>query len=885
MQTTLNGQPFTFDVPSDTSAVDIIRDHARLTGTKLVCGSGVCGACTILCNGTAVNSCILPATALHNATIETIEGLSTPDLHPIQRAFMAQDALQCGFCTPGFVVEGIAFYERWQTEHGTAEPDHETIANALAGHLCRCAAYPNIYTAIQSACTGAYDDATVVHSPRVEAQEKVTGAAVYTVDVALEGQLEGAILRSPHPHARVLRVDTSGAMAVAGVKGVVELLTGDKTVRYVGQEIAAVAAVDRRAAHAALAAIRVEYEILPAAIGMDAARQSTSPEIFPHFRKPAVNSGESVMVPGRWNRNVRRPIMMLTASRAGTAKSRIEKARQHQDPYLFEATFCTSAQSHTTLEPHAAVAHWHANHLTVYLSTQAVHRSAKEIARHYQVQPEQVTVICNHIGGGFGAKTDIGQEAHAAIQLSKATGKPVRVVLERWEDMTVGGYRPAGEIQMALLSDASGKMQALSAHAYSDAGVGIGSQIATMMGLLYQKSPRDLVDYDVVNHVASGKPFRGPNGPLSMWALEQAIDEIAHRLGTSPITLRRQWDDHTLRHKLYDWAETIPTWRDRAPVAADKGRFRRGIGVAIGQWLYLTHSSTEIEVFTTSEGIGVRTAAQDMGNGTRTVLATAIQEIFGIPFTEISVEIGSSDAPRGPMSAGSRTTSAVYGPTLRAAQQVREKLFQIATQQIGLQNAEITSGGVQHRGGCMPWREIVQQAPPQSVKVRRGGDAGLPAIPLVLGSDDLTVGRGFTGAVHLTEIEVDMRLGKIRPLTVWGGLAVGRIFVPTLARSQAIGGIIQGLGYALYEQKLVDVHRGNTITTGLEEYRLPGIGDTPEIEIHFLEEGFEHAQGGGVGMSELATVPIAASVGNALFHATGHRFTNLPILPSDILNL
>lgn len=520
MQTTLNGQPFTFDVPPDTSAIDVIRDHTHLTGTKLVCGSGVCGACTVLCNGRPVNSCILPASALNNATIETIEGLSTPELHPVQRAFMAQDALQCGFCTPGFIVEGIAFYERWQMEHGTAEPDHETIANALTGHLCRCAAYPNIYAAIRAACTGQYDDPANVQSPRIEAKAKVTGAAIYTVDVQLVGQLEGIIVRSPHPHARVLKVDSSAALVLPGVKGVVELLNGDKTVRYVGQEVAAIAAIDRRNANAALTALQVEYEVLPSVVGMDNAQQPTAPEVFPNFRKPAVNSGEAMMIPGRWNRNVRRPIVMLTSSRAGTAKKRIEQARQQQDPYLFEATFLTSAQSHTTLEPHAAVADWQANHLTVYLSTQAVYRSARELASHYGLQPEQVTVICNHIGGGFGSKTDVGQEAHAAIQLSKATGKPVRVVLERWEDMTVGGYRPAGEIQLALLSNPSGKMQALSAHAYSDGGVGIGSQIATMMGLLYQKSPRDLVDYDVVNHSAPGKPFRGPNGPLSMWAMD-----------------------------------------------------------------------------------------------------------------------------------------------------------------------------------------------------------------------------------------------------------------------------------------------------------------------------------------------------------------------------
>jgi xanthine dehydrogenase YagR molybdenum-binding subunit len=885
MHTTLNGNSFDFDAPPESTAIDIIRDHAGLTGTKLACGSGVCGACTVLCNGKTVNSCILPASALDGAEVQTIEGLTPPDLHPVQRAFMAQDALQCGFCTPGFVVEGIAFYERWRADRGTAEPDHETIAAALSGHLCRCAAYPNIYAAIQAACSGHYDDPTIIESPRVEAREKVTGAAVYTVDVHLPNQMEGAILRSPYPHAHILKIDMSAVFAMEGVKAAVALVNEGETVRYVGQEIAAVAALGRHTAQAALAAIRVEYEILPAAIGMEAARRSDAPEIFPNFRKPAVNAGESMLVPGRWNRNIRQPVLSLTANRAGAAKRRIEKARNANDPLLFEATFRTSSQSHTTLEPHAAVAHWQNGQLTLYLSTQAVYRAAQDIAHHYNLKPEQVTLICNHIGGGFGSKTDIGQEAHTAIQLSKMAGVPVRVVLERWEEMTVGGYRPAAEIHLGLLADTSGKMQALSAHASADAGIGIGSQIAVMMGLIYQKSPRDLMDYDVVNHAPAGKPFRGPNGPLALWALEQAVDEIAHRLNTSAITLRRQWDDHALRHKLYDWAETIPAWRNRAGVAADKGRFRRGIGVAIGQWLYLTHNSTEIEVFTTSDGIGVRTASQDMGNGTRTVLATAVAGVFGIKPSEVMVHIGASDAPRGPMSAGSRTTSAVYGPATRAAQQVRDYLFQQATRQLPLRNPQLTEGGIQHSGGCMRWSEVVNQVPPHTVTVKRGRDSGLPAIPLVMGADDITTGRGSTAAVYLTEIEVDMRLGKIRPLHVWSGLAVGRIFVPTLARSQVLGAVIQGLGYALYEQRWLDPAIGHTLTTGLEEYHIPGIGDIPAIDIHFLEEGFDHAQGGGVGMSELATVPLAASVGNALFHATGHRFTTLPVLPADIITL
>jgi xanthine dehydrogenase YagR molybdenum-binding subunit len=156
-------------------------------------------------------------------------------------------------------------------------------------------------------------------------------------------------------------------------------------------------------------------------------------------------------------------------------------------------------------------------------------------------------------------------------------------------------------------------------------------------------------------------------------------------------------------------------------------------------------------------------------------------------------------------------------------------------------------------------------------------------MPLALGADGLQTGRGFTGAVHLTEVEVDTRLGKVKPLRVWGGFAVGKIISPVLARSQCYGGVIQGLGYALYEQRHIDAKTGYLLSVNLEDYRIPGIGDVPEIELFFLEEGFEHAQGQGVGLSELSTLSVAASVGNAVFHATGWRPYHLPVLPERLI--
>jgi xanthine dehydrogenase YagR molybdenum-binding subunit len=881
MQTTINGTAFTFDVYPDEAAVELLRERAHLTGTKLVCGAGVCGACTVLLDGMPVTSCLLPAHALEGRSVQTIEHFG-PELHPVQRAFMACDALQCGFCTPGFVIEGIAFYERWRKEHGAATPSREEVAGALAGHLCRCGAYPGIYVAIQAACAGAYD-ANTGAPPRLEAAAKVTGCAKYTVDIVYDGQLEGRILRSSHPHAKIRTIDSSAALAIDGVKAVVELLDKKRTVRYVGQEILAVAAVDRRTADAALAQIKVEYELLPAVIGMAAARADDAPAVYSGFKKDPPNAGEGMLLPGAWQHNVRKSMLAITAHQAAKARNLIATARQNNDPYLVEGVWVTESQSHTVLEPHACVAKWEADRVVVHASTQSCHRLAREIADHFDLPDDRVHVLCEHIGGAFGSKLEMTMETVAAVSLSRAAGAPVRVVLDRLEELTVGGYRPAAEISLALLAAPDGEMQALSSHVYADAGIAIGSQIAVLMGLIYDQSPRDLVDYDVVNHAAPGKPFRGPGGPLACWAQEQAVDEMAHKLAIDPIALRRRWDRNELRHKLYDWAAELPVWRERGPVGGDKGRFRRGVGLAAANWFYFFHSATTVEVAATAEGIVVTTSTQDMGNGSRSVIAHAVEEVFGIPHNDVIVLIGDSRAPRGPLSGGSRTTNSLFSPTRRAANQVRQQLLEAATKQFDLRDAKAVPGGIEHAGGHLPWPEVWKVVPRQAATVRRGLDHGLPAMPLAFGADDLNTGRGFTGAIHISEIEVDTRLGKIRPLRVWGGFAVGRIIAPVLARSQCYGGVIQGMGYALYEERQLDQVTGHTLSMGLEDYRIPGIGDIPEIDIHFIEEGFDHARGQGVGLSELSTLAVAASIGNAVFHATGWRPYRLPIHPAHII--
>jgi xanthine dehydrogenase YagR molybdenum-binding subunit len=878
----VNGKQRALDVRAEETAVEVLRDRLGLTGTKLVCGDGVCGACTVLLDGAPVVSCLLPANALQGRALTTVEGFG-PELHPVQRAFIAHDALQCGYCTPGFVVEAIAFHDRWREERGTEEPTREDVVEVLAGHLCRCGAYVGIVAAVRDACAGRFDRSDP-SAPRVEAPEKVTGRALYTADVRHEGQLEGAILRSPHPHARVVSVDLDAARALPGVAAAIELLGDERMVRYVGQEVAAVAVTDRQAAREALAHVRVEYEPLPAAIGAQAARRDGAPAVYSGLRKKPPTSGEGPPALARWHGNLRGPSGAFS-QRARKARRLIAEARERDDPLLVEGRWRTAQQVHTAFEPHACVARWEGEALQVYLSTQAATHLAEQIAKRFGLAPEQVHLVAEHVGGGFGSKQNLTPEAVAAIQLARAAGAPVRVVLDRGEEMTVGGHRPAAEIELALLPSESEGPRALQMRVYGDGGVAAGSGIALFGRMVYPAPAKELRDYDVVNNMPPGVPFRGPGAPVACWALEQAVDEAAHRLGEDPVALRRRWDPHPGRQRLYRWAESLPLWRDRSPTGSEQGRFRRGAGVAAANWLYLYQLGCQVEVGVEAGRLFVATGSQDIGTGSRSVLARTVAAAFDIEPSEVEVRIGRSRLVRGPGSGGSSATTTFVPAALAAVADLRRRL--------------LAEAGLDANDGDLNWAELLGSAPDVSVRADRPDDdapasglgrplegtgpAGWVTGQIVRRASKIAIGRGYTGAVHVSEVEVDTLLGRIRVVRAAAGIGAGRVAAPELARSQCYGGVIQGAGYALFEQRQDDAQSGIVLSAGLEDYRIPGIGDTPEIEVHFDEEGFEHVPGGGVGLGEISTVAVAASIGNAVHNATGWRPYELPIRPDRLL--
>jgi xanthine dehydrogenase YagR molybdenum-binding subunit len=478
-------------------------------------------------------------------------------------------------------------------------------------------------------------------------------------------------------------------------------------------------------------------------------------------------------------------------------------------------------------------------------------------------------------------------ESLAAIELARAAKAPVRIAFDRHEELSVTGYRPAAEVKIALLPSPQGDLEALSLTAYADTGAATNSTIATLARLIYPAQSKELADYDVISNLPPGAPFRGPGGPPMAFALEQAIDEAALRMSVDPIGLRKRWDPDPNRQRLYDWASGLEAWRTMKAPATQTGRYRRGVGVATGYWLYLWQPGSKVELAVKGGRLVASTAIQDIGTGSRTVIANTVANEFGLEPDDIEVRIGDSSLPEGPGSAGSRTTASVVPPTLLAAQKLKSAIQQHAERK-------------PVAGSNAPWRELIAASPDISVSAVRPEDSK-PTSPGIrsplkeagfMGTvfgwmmrrfSNMAIGAGVPSSVQVIEVEVDTWLGHVRVLNVHTGIAVGKIAAPALARSQAAGSVIQGVGYALYEAREVDPRSGDILTAGMEDYRIPGIADTPDIDVHFDEGGFDHVLGGSVGIGEVATVPTSPAIANAIRNATGIRLTEIPIRPDRLV--
>ncbi|MBU1748012.1 MAG: molybdopterin-dependent oxidoreductase, partial [Chloroflexi bacterium] len=538
---TVNGTPRQVEIEPRTMLLDVLREDLGLTGTKNGCGQGHCGACTVIMNGKAVRSCVTLARRADGAAIETIEGLAQDgELHPLQRAFVDQGAVQCGFCTPGMIMAAKALLDANPT------PTEADIEQALKRNLCRCTGYAKIVEAIQvaagqrSAPEAAPDgrQSAVVgqRMPRPDAVAKVTGAAIFAADYRFPDMLYARVLRSAHPHARVLGIDTSLAGTAPGVVAVLTavdvpgrpnhgvsrhdwpvLVAVGGVVRYRGDALAVVVAETEAQAEAALEHIAVEYEPLPAILSSEEARRPDAPHLHPGGN-----------------------LLKHTHVERGDVDAAFKQA-----DVVIEQVYHTPATDHAFLEPEAAVAVPTAGGVTVYAGSQIPFKDQAQIAASLALPLEKVRVVHPAVGGAFGGKEDISGQIHAALA-AVVTGRPVKLVYTRSDSLRYHPKRHATTIHYKTGATRDGKLVAVAVEilgdtgAYASLGEFVMARTATHAAGPYDVPNVRLDSYALFTNNPPAGALRGFGVPQSCFACETQMDMLAERLGLDPLELRRR---------------------------------------------------------------------------------------------------------------------------------------------------------------------------------------------------------------------------------------------------------------------------------------------------------------------------------------------------------
>ena len=728
---------------------------------------------------------------------------------------------------------------------------------------------------------------------RVDGPVKVTGQATYSVDVRLPGQLEAAVLRSPHPRARVVDVDVSAASSMPGVEAVIhgpvkvgaddsaltwyaeETPFFSDTVRFVGDEIAAVAAIDADTAQRAIAAIDVRYEILDHVTDIEeAARQDE----WDDDAWDVAEADESQRGDTEW----------------------IDDA-----DIVLTGEFRTPVQIHHALEAHACVAQWIDGGLTVHSSTQGINSIREELADTFELDHNRVRVLAPHVGGGFGAKQVPWKNTAIAVLLAQETGRPVRLVLDRIAESIAAGKRGATRQRVKLGATASGELVGLDVDGVVDVGAySMGGEATSLDGpyLHLYRCPNVRVRQRTV-HTNTGPSvaFRAPGYVESTFALESMIDELARTIGTDPIALRRlnytevdqeqdlPWSSPQALATCYDRVAEESNWETDAGAdsstsgdgATDSGRIRRGRGFAAHEWAAggaMPPGYAWIEM--NSDGsVSASSSTQDIGTGTRTSLTQVIATELTMDPARIRLSVGdTASGPPAPTSHGS-TTAPTMAPALAAAAvELRRQILAAAAEQLdeSADDLSLDNGNVVDGDGAttISLPDLMEEISP---RILRATGARLTT------NDDVSV-RPF-GAV-VADVEVDTGTGRVRVSRLVIAPDCGRILHPMMVESQVVGGAIQGLGFALTEEQVVDHRLGRVINPNLEDYLIPTMADLPDI-VHAAVDLPDFAANplGVKGIGELPMIAVPAAIANAVADAIGRRPTELPLSARRVVEL
>ena len=691
-------------------------------------------------------------------------------------------------------------------------------------------------------------------APRKTGPQRARGEARYTADLRLPGMLHAAVLRSPHANARVKRIDLSRALEAPGVRAAIG--PGDAHVLveeagYPGVAVAAVAADEYGQARAALAAIEIEWEVLQPLLDPD----------------EAVRRGQLLDEPRRYERGD------------------VDRAFAEADVRV-DAEYRTQTVLHNSLETHQAVCEWHGDALDVHISTQFIWGVRDSIASQLGLPPDKVRVVCEFMGGGFGSKNGPGDYTFIATELARRTGRPVRCALTRREENQAAGNRNATIQRLRAAATEDGTLVALEGEFVN--AVGWSGWIASTEGpmqMLYACENVRTLTYGAKINSPPMLAFRAPGFVEGTFGLECLLDELAAKLDLDPLEVRRRNYANSTGDRPYSsknlmecYRRAEPHWARRAEVRArSAGPWKRGVGLASQIWYGGGGPPSYAWVRIGSDGRAtVITAMQDIGTGTATVMAQIAAQELGLELEHVDLVLG--DSARGPyasISAGSSTVPSM-GPAVRAAAaDAARQILELAAQRYHLEERVLSLQAghvVSADGGSWPIGEVVGVL--EDAQLLGKGARG----PNPAGMQVLTFG------VQVAEVAVDVETGEVQVERIAAIHDVGRVINPLSASSQVEGGIIQGVGHTLSEERLVDPETGAILTQTLDAYKLPTIADVPEIITELLDIPDEHLTNlGSKGLGEPPIVPTAAAIANAIRDATGADVRRLPITREEML--
>jgi xanthine dehydrogenase YagR molybdenum-binding subunit len=724
---------------------------------------------------------------------------------------------------------------------------------------------------------------------RVEGAEKVTGRAQYSYDIQLPGQLYARILRSPHPHARITSIDTTQAEALPGVHAVLTMANAPgiewyeeksdlfaSTVRFVGDEVAAVAAESEEIAEDAIRLIQVEYEALPFVLDIEKALLPDAPLVH-----PANEHGN------------------LTAEAKVYERGDVEAGLREAD-VVIDRVYVTETALHNCLEPHGCTAQWHGNQLTLWESTQGIFEVREQVAEKLGLPEHHVRVIKHHMGGGFGSKQIAWKQTVIAALLSKESGRPVQLMLDREGENLAAGNRNATIQHVKLGAKRDGTLTAIFCENQQAAGAyrvgGEGSNVSGPYERLYQCPNVRTEQKAVYINAGPSVAFRAPGFVEGAFGLESAMDELARELEMDPLKLRqhnyavedqkkgqpysspeglRTAYDRIDKEFGWDQAKQSPT-QEATPSTSTK---RRGIGIAAHDWGGAGHPPGYAWIKLNSDGTAdVITGTQDIGTGTRTGLTQVAAEELGLPMSNITVHLGdTAQGPYSPTSAGS-ATQATIGPAIReAAINVRQQLLDAAALVL-----EEPADRLHVRNGIIS----VKDTPETNVTVAEVTGRISPHMIQGHGSREANPkDRSVrTFGAQCVEVEVDTATGEITILRLVAAHDCGRIINPTMVDSQVIGGITQGIGFALTEERIMDARYGTPLNANLEEYKIPTVADIPSITHAPVDIPDVYANStGSKGIGEPPLIPTAPAIANAIYDAVGVRLRHTPLTRRRLL--